>query len=389
MSSGMTTLPPAVAASFAAIAYETLSQGTMKNSEIYTDLEARFTFNSSAVQGISGSILERIFRHHTPFGCIAKGKTGAFKDHYVLALRGTAKMRDCITDLHCGVATGPNNQSVHAGFNQTFNSLKSQLEQYFSQNPTAPVHVVGHSLGGALANLAANWLKQRFKVPVKLYTFGAPRVGLLSFASHTEHALQGVYRCVHAGDPVPMVPVWPFVHTTDEYILNSAPSISPGAHSMTNPTPGYLNTASKYKSYADVQKGFELRHQEAIRLDFEKRHQAHFSVRWAKKIGAALLDFLNKKGVLHSIQASVTGLLTIYDAIATYLANEIETTQTYAAEVKGIVGHMYVFCGLPAGKFIDFSYRGIRLIFKKMLTKLSQLAKFSIEMASHTAPLLV
>ena len=60
MSSGMTTLPPAVAASFAAIAYETLSQGTMKNSEIYTDLEARFTFNSSAVQGISGSILERI-----------------------------------------------------------------------------------------------------------------------------------------------------------------------------------------------------------------------------------------------------------------------------------------------------------------------------------------
>ncbi|NMM42805.1 hypothetical protein [Pseudoalteromonas arctica] len=108
MSSGMTTLPPAVAASFAAIAYETLSQGTMQNSEIYTDLEARFTFNSSAVHGISGSILERIFRHHTPFGCIAKGKTGAFKDHYVLALRGTAKMRDCITDLHYAIAIEPN-----------------------------------------------------------------------------------------------------------------------------------------------------------------------------------------------------------------------------------------------------------------------------------------
>ncbi|NMM42435.1 lipase family protein, partial [Pseudoalteromonas arctica] len=363
--------------------------GGLKTSASFPFLSPIFSFEGLNITAISGSILERIFRHHTPYGCIAKGKTGAFKDHYVLALRGTAKMRDCITDLHCGVATGPNNQSVHAGFNKTFNSLKSQLEQYFSQNPTAPVHVVGHSLGGALANLAANWLKQRFKVPVKLYTFGAPRVGLSSFASHTEHALQGVYRCVHAGDPVPMVPVWPFMHTKDEYILNSAPSISPGAHSMTNPTPGYLNTASKYKSYIDIQKGFEVRHQEAVRLDFEKRHQAHFSVRWAKKIGAALLDFLNKKGVLHSIQASVTGLLTIYDAIATYLANEIETTLAYAAEVKGIVGHMYVFCGLPAGKFIDFSYRGIRLIFKKMLMKLSQLAKFSIEMASHTAPLLV
>lgn len=232
-------------------------------------------------------------------------------------------------------------------------------------------------------------MKQRFKVPVKLYTFGAPRVGLSNFANHTQNALQGVYRCVHAGDPVPMVPVWPFVHTTYEYILNSSPSISPGAHSMSNPTPGYLNTASKYKTYEDIQKGFELRYQEATRLEFEKRHQASFNALWARKIGAALLDFLNKIGAISALQVSVTGLLTVYDAIASYLASEVETSRAYAAEVKGIVGHMYVFCGLPASKLIDFSYRGIRAILKKMLIKLSQLAKFSIELASHTAHLMV
>ncbi|MDQ2045387.1 lipase family protein [Pseudoalteromonas sp. 20-92] len=385
----MQVLTPSLAARFAAISYSTDTTDGVEGSAYYGALSRHFDFDSDSVKGISGSILERVFRHRTPFGCIAKGKTNAFKGHYVLALRGTAKMRDCITDLHCGVSTGPNNQSVHAGFNQTFNSLKSQLEQYFSNNPTAPVHVVGHSLGGALANLAANWLKQRFKVPVKLYTFGAPRVGLSNFANHTQNALQGVYRCLHAGDPVPMVPVWPFVHTTYEYILNSSPSISPGAHSMSNPTPGYLNTASKYKTYEDIQKGFELRYQEATRLEFEKRHQASFNALWARKIGAALLDFLNKIGAISALQVSVTGLLTVYDAIASYLANEVETSRAYAAEVKGIVGHMYVFCGLPASKLIDFSYRGIRAILKKMLIKLSQLAKFSIELASHTAHLMV
>ncbi|NMM42803.1 hypothetical protein HHO47_18900, partial [Pseudoalteromonas arctica] len=82
--------------------------GGLKTSASFPFLSPIFSFEGLNITAISGSILERIFRHHTPFGCIAKGKTGAFKDHYVLALRGTAKMRDCITDLHYAIAIEPN-----------------------------------------------------------------------------------------------------------------------------------------------------------------------------------------------------------------------------------------------------------------------------------------
>ena len=45
-----------------------------------------------------------------------------------LPYEGTEKKREIITDLHCGVSTCTNRQPVHAGFNNTFNSLKQQLE---------------------------------------------------------------------------------------------------------------------------------------------------------------------------------------------------------------------------------------------------------------------
>ena len=44
----------------------------------------------------------------------------------------------------------------------------------------------GHSLGGALATLAAYDLKSRFRrLPVHVYTFGAPRTGNKAFARWT------------------------------------------------------------------------------------------------------------------------------------------------------------------------------------------------------------
>nr|WP_274054955.1 hypothetical protein [Thalassomonas haliotis] len=39
------------------------------------------------------------------------------------------------------------------------------------------MHCVGHSPGGALAALTADWIKAGFGKTVYLYTFAAPRVG--------------------------------------------------------------------------------------------------------------------------------------------------------------------------------------------------------------------
>ncbi|WP_350643813.1 hypothetical protein, partial [Psychrobacter sp. HY3-MNA-CIBAN-0198] len=67
-----------------------------------------------------------------------------------------------------------------------FETLKLQLAPLLRElKPNATVHCVGHSLGGAVASLVADWAKRRFSSDVKLYTFGAPKVGLTNFALST------------------------------------------------------------------------------------------------------------------------------------------------------------------------------------------------------------
>lgn len=70
-----------------------------------------------------------------------------------------------------------------------------------------PLFVTGHSLGGALAMLAA-WRLQRQMIPVhNVYTFGAPMVGndvaAKAFEKEFPHR---IYRYVDGGDMVPTLP---------------------------------------------------------------------------------------------------------------------------------------------------------------------------------------
>lgn len=95
---------------------------------------------------------------------------------------------------------------VHAGFNKTFYSMKPALQEFVAANIrdkiTGCVHIVGHSLGGALATLSADWIKAEYSLPVKLYTFGSPRVGLDNFSRAATSRIDKIYRCTHGADPV-------------------------------------------------------------------------------------------------------------------------------------------------------------------------------------------
>jgi len=77
------------------------------------------------------------------------------------------------------------------------------------------VHCVGHSLGSALATLAADTiaLNARPKT-VKLYTFGSPRVGFEGFSRRLTDNIgdENIYRVHHSTDIVSHVPEWPFIH---------------------------------------------------------------------------------------------------------------------------------------------------------------------------------
>ena len=70
-----------------------------------------------------------------------------------------------------------------------------------------PVWVTGHSLGGALAMLAA-WLFNRNFVPVhQIYTYGAPMIGNDEAATAFNKAFGAkIYRYVNTIDPIPKLP---------------------------------------------------------------------------------------------------------------------------------------------------------------------------------------
>ena len=118
----------------------------------------------------------------------------------VLVFRGTEqKLRDFVTDLGFGVdALAGNDYAIHEGFRKALESVWPQIESAID-GLTSPLFYCGHSLGGALATLAAEKLR-----PQALYTFGSPRVGNGEFAA----TLGGlpVFRAVDDWDLVTTVP---------------------------------------------------------------------------------------------------------------------------------------------------------------------------------------
>lgn len=127
-------------------------------------------------------------------------------DHFaVLAFRGTEqKFKDLKTDIDfrmIWIAVNKYNDqiNVHEGFYKAFISIWASIKKELDKLD-CPVFYTGHSLGGALATLAA------YELPPKaLYTFGSPRVGDKNFAmavcDKVEH-----YRIVDDIDIVPDLP---------------------------------------------------------------------------------------------------------------------------------------------------------------------------------------
>ncbi len=92
---------------------------------------------------------------------------------------------------------------VHEGFRDAYAEISDRLDAVVSARRSGQsLWLTGHSLGGALATLAAAHFAD---VPVQgTYTFGCPRVGDKAFGSVLpRHAY---YRFVHRDDWVPTVP---------------------------------------------------------------------------------------------------------------------------------------------------------------------------------------
>ena len=142
-------------------------------------------------------------------GFVAVRRAGDEMDMAVVCFRGTENLRDWETNLRHSLTprhfpqqtTNEPPGRVHQGFLDAFVSVRDQIDRYLQCASGVPIFITGHSLGGALATLAAAQLSGWDLAAC--YTFGAPRVGDKRFASNLRTP---VYRVVNPLDTVPLVP---------------------------------------------------------------------------------------------------------------------------------------------------------------------------------------
>jgi V8-like Glu-specific endopeptidase len=137
----------------------------------------------------------------------AQGFLASSADLVLVCFRGTESTADWLSNLKVNPkAVNELGSSVHAGFWGQFEALRPQLEHLMSPHRQLPLLVTGHSLGGAIAALAAASWAASHNLQA-LYTYGQPAVARDRALDQLADALAGRYhRFVNDADIVPRVP---------------------------------------------------------------------------------------------------------------------------------------------------------------------------------------
>ena len=193
------------------------------------------------------------------FACVVRGPAPSAVVHVILAFRGTKQIRDFLTDaliikkplkdFNGEVANDLG--LVHYGFQHSLDSLWSDsrkarrnaistigkpidqflrevYQQYVASavsvdqpSPESQLWLTGHSLGAALATIAAARIRLTDGAPFKdsiggLVTIGSPRALDNQAADKLRQSLESAKICrIHRSiDPVPAVPYWGFRHVS-------------------------------------------------------------------------------------------------------------------------------------------------------------------------------
>ncbi len=121
-------------------------------------------------------------------------------------IAGTDEVKDIITDIRLAPSRFDGESSrikVHVGFEAAFRKIEGILTRYCLNEKR--VVIAGHSMGGAIATLAAYKLART--VPdITCVTFGSPRVGNRPFIKNFNSIVTDSYRVVYRND---VVTKWP------------------------------------------------------------------------------------------------------------------------------------------------------------------------------------
>lgn len=281
-------------------------------------------------QELTAEVGFRLLNTKDAFGMCVQGGKGYENDIFIIFRGSTSLAADWMTNARLGVQISDSGFPVHIGFNSAFKSMLPKIKDFLRDtNNSTTVHCIGHSLGGAVASITAAWLASNTTKTVKLYTFGAPKPGLFSFAKNLTSKVgkQNIYRTYHATDPVPMVPLFPFIQPPvpgfGHYIPSSEGILTAEAHDMRK----YVHsvTKSSWKNLERITPPYAI--ESSVKLWLESKTpvnaSSHKIWQW---INSSLIYVITKVigASAVAINSMAMGAMTLADNIAWMLQKGIE-----------------------------------------------------------------
>ena len=158
----------------------------------------------------------------------------------IIVIRGTDNTDNVLSDIDIRmIKDDVLDIYLHKGFRDASTTIIQEVDKYYQLEHT--VHVTGHSLGGAIAQIIGMWLHKRGH-NVQVFSYGSPKVSsqVLSGGQPTH------WRVVRLSDPIPFTPMWPYAHTgvfVNSQTLDWGPDNDNGLISQTD---GLDHSISKY-----------------------------------------------------------------------------------------------------------------------------------------------
>jgi triacylglycerol lipase len=328
------------------------------------------------VSGVTGGYVLRK-RHVMAVFSAGKGK---YKGQAFVVFKGTASLYDVLTGLNAGIKTSHTGVPVHQGFYYAFDSVLMELRQFVGGlKGVTTIHCVGHSLGGAIATLAAHWIKSKGGLKVNLYTFGSPRVGLNRFARTCTSRLQAdnIYRVYHTTDPIPMLPTWPFTHVPDsslDYQIYSPPSMPPWEHHFIR---HYVDSA-KINCWDSIKSNRPKTYgQFAIESWLKSDGVVSLTANTLRLLDASLVYVLRHIGNALGIITigAFSAHLTLLDRLAMILKKAIDVSVDVSVWVYRLIRKMARLVGITVKKGMDLTVHFIRTVFIRLHTRIAEMVR--------------
>jgi triacylglycerol lipase len=178
------------------LAYETADESKVESILGAWQLTKRAFISNDPISGLPA---------HSACVVVAGGRNAT-----VVSFSGTdpLKIEDWITDFTPALSA----TDLHTGFEDAVETVWPQIRPVIANRPASEqaLFFTGHSLGGALAVVAAERAMRELQVPgtaTAVYTFGGPRTGGAAFFDRYTPGLgDRTFRLIQGNDVVPTVP---------------------------------------------------------------------------------------------------------------------------------------------------------------------------------------